>query len=56
MVKDINEVKAEIGIFEKIAIVLANKSGKGIFPNNEMLKESLLKKDFYNFKQGKFFL
>ena len=56
MVKDINEVKGEMSIFEKTAMVLVNKSGKGIFPNDEMLKESLFKKDFYNFKQCKFFL
>lgn len=54
--KEINDIQEEKSIYEKTAIVLISKSGKGFFPNNEMLKDNIMKKDFYNFKQCKFFL
>lgn len=54
--KDINEIHSEMSIYEKTARVLISKSGKGIFPDDEMLKENMLKRDFYKFKQCKFFL
>ncbi|MDU1004437.1 MAG: DUF262 domain-containing protein [Clostridium butyricum] len=43
-------------ILEKVTISLLRLKGKGIFPNNNMLKEYILTKDFYNFKQCKYFL
>lgn len=54
--KEIDDIKTEVSIYEKTATVLLAKSGKGIFPTNDMLKDYMLKRDFYNFKQCKFFL
>lgn len=56
MTKDIKDIKGEMSIYEKTATVLVSKNGKGIFPNNDMLKENMIKRDFYKFKQCKFFL
>lgn len=41
---------------KKISIALLSKKGKVIFPNDNLLKESFLNKDFYHFKQGRFIL
>ena len=54
--KDIDDIKEDVSIYEKTATVLLTKSGKGVFPTNDMLKDYMLKRDFYNFKQCKFFL
>lgn len=55
--KEIDKMKNdEISILEKVKIVLVKLKGKAIFPNDNMFKEYILSKDFYNFKQCKYFL
>lgn len=46
----------DISILEKVKISLIKLKGKGIFPSDNMFKEYILSKDFYNFKQCKYFL
>lgn len=43
-------------LYEKISLVLLNKKGKALFPNQEIFRENFLSKDFYNFKQCKYTL
>lgn len=43
-------------ILEKVTLSLLRVKGKGVFPNDNMLREYILTKDFYNFKQCKYFL
>lgn len=43
-------------ILEKVTISLLRLKGKGIFPNDNMFKEYIITKDFYTFKQCKYFL
>ncbi|MBY6779810.1 DUF262 domain-containing protein [Clostridium botulinum] len=55
--KDIDKMdNKNISILEKVKISLIKLKGKAIFPNEIMLKECILSKDFYNFKQCKYFL
>lgn len=46
----------DLELNKKISIVLINKRGKGIFPNDILLRESFMNRDFYHFKQGRYIL
>lgn len=57
LAKEIEKDKyKDLELNKRISIVLINKKGKTAFPNNILLKESFINKDFYHFKQGKFIL
>ncbi|WP_027400084.1 DUF262 domain-containing protein [Anaerovorax odorimutans] len=52
----IKEKHDELELSKKIGIILLNKKGKVTFPNNNLLKESFINKDFYHFKQVRYVL
>lgn len=57
LAKEISKDKyRDLELNKKISIVLINKKGKAAFPNDILLKECFVNKDFYHFKQGKFIL
>lgn len=57
LAKEITKDKyKDLDLNKKISIVLINKKGKVAFPNNILLRESFINKDFYHFKQGRFIL
>lgn len=57
LAKEITKDKyKDLDLSKKLSIVLINKKGKVAFPNNVLLKESFINKDFYHFKQGRFIL
>lgn len=57
LLRDISKEKySALNTGKKISVALLSKKGKVIFPNDNLLKESFLNKDFYHFKQGRFIL
>ena len=55
MAKDIKKY-SDVTLHEQVAYVLASKTGKTVFPSDEMLQESLLSRDLYKFPHVKFVL
>lgn len=49
-----NKWNKDMTYAENLLIVLLNKKGKAVFPNDEFLKQYMLTKDTYNFSHSKF--
>lgn len=56
MAKDIERHSTTDSLCDKVALVLAGKKGKVIFPNDNLLKEKLLIRDSYKFPHIKYVL